>query len=1115
MIELVHLGEFPSIGAVWLRYPQGGREGDYVTIGGVRHVWNKYCMCWGDVTELVKDARGKTIIDGDLDVYNDVSIGGFLRAKFGIQGGNIGAWVDEVKKALDDIRASRGRAGGVAPLDEYGTVPSRHLPSHAKFEQDLRRDLANGVSPTTLRVMRILQGDPSLQFVFIQSMVSAVRVDHVVSYDKDNRILKVPEGVIQHLTLGIDAVRPGRPLKDYRRWSVPALSWSIGSDETRTLYLYAKVVKEGNTGVFVVSDKAAGLESEAGYYMLLVGMLSAPPERVFSKLYGFSEYLPGLIRIERLESPDGEFVIDLVRKTIQGAEVTFKSGGSVDNRLNEILNESRGYTDRKKDEQKSYTDSKSEAGRRYADNKADAVRRDAERKAQEVSDEARGYTDGKLKEGKDYTDRTLAEAKEELKRSFVDTGEMNRRLAEIQKQIDKEVSNWYYPGAPDRDKEPERNWSTREERDKHVGDTYTSTDEPPSPHAGKSWRYTNEHNWKPIVDSDSLKALKLASEAKAAADGKTTTYLEKPTKYKRGDSWVLAQAEEVGGKSYARGVTLYALQDADAYDSSHWVRLDEYISSVEAKEYTDRKATDALERSKGYSDEADKKVRKRMDEQSSATLKGAKEYADGKDESVRRDAQAGSQKAKEDAIAEADKKDKAVIDQSSRALDKAKEDLRTYTNDKVKEVSDGMAIYEYLRRSILEGDTKIYGGLVLSNILATRDVAKGGVRSFMAGTQNLPAFASGVSGFGTEQYSAITEIYHDGTGHIGTMYIIDGGRSVVFRQDFAGKDLLRIGGGQTPLSEMIANSSQQASSEIPYDAKTRRLLVDSEGNAEITEEIVHFDIYPRIDGSSLSIRIPIFATVLVEQAQGMLVNGYATISVIVENNGVILDKTEYNMKHLVGYPHNHPTRGVNTTYQFNMNGIRKGSVTCRFSVHMWTERDSGSPQGGGLPANITFDLKPNKAVYNLVGLDPNAREVVFGERGMSLFWGKNKFVYVNGDGDDSDTFVAVRGNTDMPGVLLAGQVNVSNGGVVEFERIWGAYGRGCTIERVANGQYRISHSIGHHGYIVVANSIGAGAQTAAASGITDTSFYVTTKHHDDNWNIINFSFVVIGDNYKQ
>ena len=194
MIELVHLGEFPSVGAVWLRYPQGGREGDYVTIGGVKYAWNKYRMCWGGASDLVKDARGKTIIEGDLDVYNDMTVGGFLRSRFGVHGGDVGTWVDEVKQALADIRASRGRAGGVAPLDEYGTVPSKHLPSQAKFEQDLRRDLADSVSPTTLRVMRILQGDPSLQFVFIQSMVSAVRVDHVVSYDKGNRVLKVPEG---------------------------------------------------------------------------------------------------------------------------------------------------------------------------------------------------------------------------------------------------------------------------------------------------------------------------------------------------------------------------------------------------------------------------------------------------------------------------------------------------------------------------------------------------------------------------------------------------------------------------------------------------------------------------------------------------------------------------------------------------------------------------------------------------------------------------------------------------------------------------------------------------------------------------------------------------------
>jgi len=140
--------------------------------------------------------------------------------------------------------------------------------------------------------------------------------------------------------------------------------------------------------------------------------------------------------------------------------------------------------------------------------------------------------------------------------------------------------------------------------------------------------------------------------------------------------------------------------------------------------------------------------------------------------------------------------------------------------------------------------------------------------------------------------------------------------------------------------------------------------------------------------------------------------------------------------------------------------------------------------------------------------------MVLGGNGLSVFLEFAKFLYINSNPSSQYPFVVLRGKTDMPGVLLAGQVNVS-GGNVEFERVWGAYGKGCTIQRVANGVYRITHSIGHHGYIVVANSLGAGAQTASAGRITDTTFDITTKHHDDSWNIINFSFVVIGDNYKK
>ena len=1159
MIELVHLGEFPSIGAVWLRYPQGGREGDYVTIGGVKHVWNKYRMRWGDASDLIKDARGKTIIEGDLDVYHDLSVGGTLRSKFGVQGGDVGAWVDEVKQALADIRASRGRAGGVAPLDEYGTVPSKHLPSQAKFEQDLRRDLADSVSPMTLRVMRILQGDPSLQFVFIQSMVSAVRVDHIVNYDKANRILKVPEGVIQHLTLGIDTVRPNRPLKDYRRWSVPALSWMVGGDEVRTLYLYAKVSKEGSAGEFVVTDKAVGLEGEAGYYMLLVGMLSAPPDRVFSKLYGFSEYLPGLIRIERLESPDGEFVIDLVRKTIQGGEVTFKSGGAMDDRLNEIINEARGYTDRKRDELKSYTDSKSEGGRRYADSKADAVRRDAERRAQEVSDESRGYTDGKLKEGKDYTDRVLTEAKEELKKGFVDTGEMNRRFAELQKQIDKEVSNWYYPGAPERGKDPEKNWETKEERDKHVGDTYTSTDDPPSPHAGKSWRYTNDHTWKSIVDSDSLKALKIASEAKAAADGKTTTYFEKPSKYKRGDSWVLTQAEEVGGKSYPRGVTLYALEDSEVYNSSHWVRLDEYISSVEAKEYADGKASDALEKSKGYSDEADKKVRKRIDEQSSATLKGAKEYADGKDEAVRKDAQTGADKAKEDAIAEAEKKDRAVIDQSNRAIDKAKEDLRTYTNDKVKEVSDGMATYDYLRRSILEGDTKVYGGLVLSNVLATRDVARGGIRSFMAGTKNLPAFASGVSDFGTPEYKAVVELLHDGMGHIGNMYIEQGGAVVSFRPKSPSEPTVRIGGSQSSLSDMLNSASQETNKRVDGAGGSRMIWNTDPGVREMLLASVSVDVLN--DGSTFSINLPWSITARATTTGKNIMNPTVEVRVRLARDGGddVMDERAYMTFSEQNMPESNPNIGgggigggggnnqLNPgdggigelksldqdrygSYEGEMHGSLEGFSKIilgvkkgRYTLYVTIDCDIThiSMDNNGIRSKLIVEYQSFVGAMKVSGVNDLVREVVFGSRGMSMFFGKNKVIHADATVGPNGKFFQVIGNVNIPGILYAGEYYPDEYSFGTTTSNFGSLSEGALyVQRLGEGVYQVTHNLGHLGYTVQLTPLWRSGYNpsndvmARMEGKEANTFNVVTGIGSSKTNEVPFSFMIIGPNYK-
>ena len=52
------------------------------------------------------------------------------------------------------------------------------------------------------------------------------------------------------------------------------------------------------------------------------------------------------------------------------------------------------------------------------------------------------------------------------------------------------------------------------------------------------------------------------------------------------------------------------------------------------------------------------------------------------------------------------------------------------------------------------------------------------MRSFFAGSANtsLPAFAAGVTGFGTTGEKRVVEINHDGTGHWGQMEVMEGGK---------------------------------------------------------------------------------------------------------------------------------------------------------------------------------------------------------------------------------------------------------------------------------------------------------------------------------------------------
>lgn len=81
-IELNDLGSFASINALWAAHPEGGQEGDYCTIAGVKYRWDKYDRMWvADPNFGPTPARSVTTFDGDVNMQNNLTVAGYIRAK--------------------------------------------------------------------------------------------------------------------------------------------------------------------------------------------------------------------------------------------------------------------------------------------------------------------------------------------------------------------------------------------------------------------------------------------------------------------------------------------------------------------------------------------------------------------------------------------------------------------------------------------------------------------------------------------------------------------------------------------------------------------------------------------------------------------------------------------------------------------------------------------------------------------------------------------------------------------------------------------------------------------------------------------------------------------------
>lgn len=197
------------------------------------------------------------------------------------------------------------------------------------LEEALLDNFTNSINPIAVQTMSMLVGDESLQFRFVNSKTSPVPVTHRIVYDNETKQLTAEAGIIQHMTLGINTVSASHKVSEYKFWNMTAYTSAVLDDGKKKYYLYAKVSKTAQTGVFILSENAIKLEGVSGFYHLLVGVLNSEynEERSFVTLYGFTEILPGRITTDKIVSTDGNTYFDLLKGIISG-QIKFKSGSS-------------------------------------------------------------------------------------------------------------------------------------------------------------------------------------------------------------------------------------------------------------------------------------------------------------------------------------------------------------------------------------------------------------------------------------------------------------------------------------------------------------------------------------------------------------------------------------------------------------------------------------------------------------------------------------------------------------------------------------------------------------------------------------------------------------------
>lgn len=168
-----------------------------------------------------------------------------------------------------------------------------------------------------------------------------------------------------------------------------------------------------------------------------------------------------------------------------------------------------------------------------------------------------------LEDVKDYADKNLAD--------YADS--ISKDLSSLQSQVDGQVEDWYYDYEPSMQNYPASQWTTTEERRKHIGDRFFWKSK------GYAYRFMEDNGiwgWILLQDTDITKAMQAAMEAQDTADGKRRTFVTTPQPpYDIGDLWT--NGENILTATVAR-------DKGSVYVSSDWRKLNNYTDDTVANQ---------------------------------------------------------------------------------------------------------------------------------------------------------------------------------------------------------------------------------------------------------------------------------------------------------------------------------------------------------------------------------------------------------------------------------------------------------------------------------------------------------------------------------------------------